>query len=256
MQITIIGSGNIATHFARFFYDHGLHITQVYSRTMAHAHVLAEMVSAQAVDKLSELDTEVDLILLAVSDDSIADVAAQLPHSTRAIVVHTSGATPLDVLSAFGRYGVIYPPQSINNHVMVDLSKIPFAIEGSSTEVEGILLEMMGKMAPGAFSCTSKQRLALHLASVFANNFSNALYQIAFDILQRENLDFNLIKPLILETAQKVQTHIPKQVQTGPAIRNDFKTINTHLQFLSNTPEWAEIYQQLTDFIRKSSSKI
>src|SRR5690606_19843765 len=111
------------------------------------------------------------------------------------------------------------------------------------------------EIAPLSFSCTSHQRLALHISSVFANNFTNALYQISYDILKKANLNFELILPLIRETVEKVQNHIPEQVQTGPAIRNDNKTINTHLQFVSNTKELAKIYQQLTAYISKRHPK-
>src|SRR5690606_15948426 len=109
--------------------------------------------------------------------------------------------------------------------------------------------------ASQSFLCTSQQRLALHVSAVFANNFTNALYQIAYDILKQADLDFELIIPLIRETAEKIQNHVPEQVQTGPAIRNDGKTINTHLQFLSDREELTEIYQQLTYYIKKRRPK-
>jgi len=255
MNIAVIGSGNVATHLAQLFCRHGHAITQVYSRTVAHARILADTVSAQAVASLTELNIDTDLILIAVSDDAIAEIVVQLPSHSKAIVVHTSGSTPMDILSSFGQCGVIYPPQSLNKKAEADLTQIPFAVEGSSKRVEDRLLAMMTQIASKSFLCSSKQRLALHVAAVFANNFSNALYQMAYDILQQENLDFDLVRPLILETAQKVQNYIPEQVQTGPALRNDRKIIELHLQFLRNHPEQAEIYQQLTDFIVKSRRK-
>jgi len=256
MRISFIGSGNVASHLARFFQAHGHEIKQVYNRTAARGHALAEALSTSYIATLVELDTEnVDIIFLAVSDDGINEVVEQISEKTKAIVVHTSGATPLDILSRFENYGIIYPPQSINKHIEIDLSSIPFAIEGSSEKIHDFLLDMMQEIAPLSFSCTSHQRLALHISSVFANNFTNALYQISYDILKEANLNFELILPLIRETVEKVQNHIPEQVQTGPAIRNDNKTINTHLQFLSNTKELAKIYQQLTAYISKRHPK-
>ncbi len=256
MKIGLIGSGNVASHLGDFFQAKGHDIKQIYSRTAALGRALAESLSAQHITSLQELETNhLDIVLLAVSDEGITDVISQINEKSTAIMVHTSGATSIKILSKFENYGVIYPPQSINKHVQMDLSEVPFAIEGSSEKIRDILLLLMQKMAPQSFLCTSQQRLALHVSAVFANNFTNALYQIAYDILKQADLDFELIIPLIRETAEKIQNHVPEQVQTGPAIRNDGKTINTHLQFLSNREELTEIYQQLTYYIKKRRPK-
>lgn len=252
MKIGLIGSGNVASHLGNFFQAHGHKIVQVYNRTATNGQILASTLFAQYIPSLQELDfASLDMILLAISDQGIDDVISQIPEKSKAIIVHTSGATPLDMLSRFKNYGVIYPPQSLNKHVSIDLGLVPFAVEGSSENIQKSLLVMMQHMAPTSFLCTSQQRLALHISSVFANNFTNTLYQISYDILKQADLPFELIAPLIRETAEKVQNHIPKQVQTGPAARNDTETIYRHLQFLSNKEELTEIYQQLTSYIKK-----
>lgn len=256
MNIVIIGSGNIATHLAKSFVNQGHDIVEVYSKTSANAKTLADAVYAYTFTTTFEsLNLKADLYLIAVADSAITDVIDELPDSIEGLVIHTSGATPLDILAKFKAYGVIYPPQSINKNIETDLSKIPFGIEGNTKEVQDILFNFMQALAPKTFICNSKQRLALHISAVLVNNFPNALYQIANDILQKENLKFDLIKPIILETAQKVQTHLPELVQTGPAIRNDLNTIDKHLQFLSYSKELSEIYQILTDFIIKRHLK-
>lgn len=255
MKMVIIGAGNIATHYAIAFHTLGHTISQVYNRTLANAEALANVVSAQAIATIAQLDPAADLYIIAVSDAHISSVVAQLPPTIKGIVVHTSGATTAATLQKLTHYGVIYPPQSLTKAVVNDLSQIPFAVEGSSKETAQLLLHLLQEISPRAFICDSRQRLALHVAAVFANNFSNILFDIAQGILSKENLDFELIKPIIMETAEKVQNHAPHAVQTGPAVRNDVNTINTHLQFLSYSNNLSEIYQLLTEFIIKSRQK-
>ena len=255
MKIVIVGSGNIATHLAKALYAAQHTITQIYSRTLANAQALANVFNSTAIDNLQNIDTQSDIYLIAVSDSAIATVVSDLPENLQGIVVHTSGATELNVLSKFQNSGVIYPPQSINKSIETDLALIPFGIEGNTPENFEILFKCIQGIAPKTFPCNSKQRLALHLSAVIANNFSNALFQMAYEILAKENLDFELIKPIIKETVLKVQNHLPMQTQTGPALRGDYNIIDKHLQFLSQSPEESKIYQLLTDFIIKRHSK-
>ena len=256
MDISIIGSGNVAWHLAKFFRQHGHRIVHIYNRTASHAQVLADAVSAQFSTSFENLATvPIDLLVIAVNDDAIEEVVRQITPAWETIVVHTSGATAIDILGDFEKHGVIYPPQSISRHIDSQLADIPFAIEGCTEEVANILLRSMQAMAPKSFLCNSEQRLALHVASVFVNNFPNALYQIAYEILEQRGLDFELLRPLILETAKKVQYRIPYTVQTGPASRNDQRTMDTHLRFLSDNDDLTEIYQQLTSVILGNSCK-
>lgn len=251
MNIVILGSGNIATHFAHNFHRQGHHISQVYSKQKANAQALAFAVEAEAIDDLIAVRKDADLYVLAISDAAIIPVIEQLSSTLAGLIVHCSGATDIDVLQKFGQYGVIYPPQTISKNQKTDFSFIPFCIEGNSMATCNRLMELMLAIAPKSIPCSSQQRLAIHIASVFANNFSNVLYQISQDILEKQGLTFDLIKPIILETAQKVQTNLPKDVQTGPAIRNDRITIEKHLDFISNQEDWKQIYQLLTQEIVK-----
>lgn len=253
MNIVILGSGNIASHLGKAFYAQGHRILQVYSRNKANAHALASVINADAVDTAKAIAHDADLYLIAVADQAIAEVADQLPYTSTAVVAHCSGATDIDILNRFPLRGVIYPVQSLSREVKTALQNIPFGIEGNNMEMTTRLLTLMQPISTRPFICSSKQRLALHVAAVFANNFSNALFQIAYDILEEHRLSFDLLKPLILETAQKIQQCIPKDVQTGPSKRGDVETIEKHLQFISENPHWLKIYQQLSDEIAKNT---
>ena len=253
MKIVLLGSGNVATQMGKAFSLHGHQVLQVYSKTKANADALASVFGAPSIADLKDLALDADLYLLAVSDSAIASLAAAMPMPQHGIVCHCSGATDLAVLNRFAKQAVIYPPQSLSKNVETHLQDIPFALEANSPEVLHSLFGFMQELAPKSFASNSAQRLALHVAAVFANNFSNLLFQISEDILNAHNLPFELLRPIILETAQKVQSHSPAEVQTGPASRGDQQTLNTHLNFLSKNSHWVKIYQQLSEEIRIKS---
>lgn len=249
MEISFVGSGNVAWHLAVFLRQHGHSIETIYNRSPDRGRLLAQEIDA----KYAPLDVDIcpgsDLLIITVSDDAIPKVIDKISAKTKSIVTHTSGAIQMDVLEKFERFGVIYPPQSLNKEISSNLSDIPFAIEGSDRQTQEDILALIHPIATKSFFCDSRQRLTLHTAAVFVNNFVNALYQIGYDLLKQEKLDFELLRPIILETAQKVQKNIPKDVQTGPAARNDTKTINRHLDLLSDNTNTQQIYQQLTSFL-------
>lgn len=254
MTITILGSGNVATHLGKAFHKAGHQILQIYSRNRANSTALAAVLNAVAIDSLREVTDQADLYLIAVADQAIQEVAERLPSPIKGVVVHCSGATHSAILERFPHYGVLYPVQSLRKNIPISLKKVPFGIEGNDFVSTDCLTQLMQPIASQSFLCNSEQRLALHIAAVFANNFSNVLFQIAFDILQQQNLSFDLLKPIVLETAQNVQKRSPKEVQTGPAIRRDIETIQKHLQFLTKSPNWLKIYQQLTQEITRNKS--
>jgi len=252
MTIVILGSGNVATHLGKAFHTFGHQILQVYSRDKANAEALASLLNADAVDTITDVTDKADFYLIAVADQAIEQVVDQLAEPITGIVVHCSGATNSNVLARFPLYGVVYPVQSLRKDIPTSLENIPFGIEGNNMEISDSLLRLMQHIAVRSFLCDSKQRLALHIAAVFVNNFNNVLFQVANQILQEQNLSFDLLKPIVLETAQNVQTRMPKDVQTGPAERGDTETIKKHLQFLIKNPHWLKIYQQLTEEITRN----
>ncbi|SEK35310.1 Rossmann-like and DUF2520 domain-containing protein [Parapedobacter koreensis] len=254
MDIVLLGSGNVATHLGRALVDAGYRIMQVYSPTQAHAAALAGTVNAQAIDDVTGIATNADLYIIAVKDDVLAQVVAQLPVSLKGMVVHTAGSVAMDVLAGHaGKYGVLYPVQTFSKAKAVDFSVVPIAVEASDPITYTALAGLAGNLSNRVFPCDSKQRLSLHVAAVFACNFSNHLYAIGADILREHGLDFDLIRPLILETAEKVMVHQPKDVQTGPAVRHDIGTMQKHLVLLEDEAELAELYKTLSERIGKDA---
>jgi len=251
MRITIIGSGNVATHLAAAFKNAGHAIVQVYSRDLQHASLLAYHVRANAIDNLDEIDPETDLFVIAVKDDAIETVTAALAKYQK-LMVHTSGATSLQTLLAHTENaGVFYPLQTFSKTKEVDFNTVPVCIEGGNEEITSILNVLAYTITQNVYRINSDERRTLHLAAVFACNFPNYLYYLSQQLLAEKQLPFDLLRPLILETAQKVQEHLPADVQTGPAIRNDEKTMGNHLQQLAGNPQLQELYQLLSQGIIK-----
>lgn len=251
MDIVLLGSGNVATHLGGALVGAGHRVKQVYSRTGEHAQVLAATLGAAATTDLATIDVQADVYIIAVSDDAIAEVAAHLPNTLQGMVVHTAGSIDMAMLAArTAEYGVLYPLQTFSKGKAVDFSTVPLAVEASGKAALVRLEALANGLSKRVFQCDSKQRLSLHVAAVFACNFSNHLYAIAADILGGYGLDFDLIRPLILETAQKVMEHQPKDVQTGPAVRNDVHTIAKHLELLRANPSLAHLYRLISKRIR------
>ncbi len=206
MRITIIGSGNVATHLAAAFKNAGHVIVQVYSRNLQNAALLAYHVKAEAIDSLDAINTDTNLFVIAAKDDVIGPIAEQLAGHQK-LMVHTSGATDLYTLLAFSdKAGVFYPLQTFSKVKEVDFLKVPVCIEGADETIAKQLTELAQTISNNVYQVDSTKRKNLHLAAVFANNFPNYLYAIAQQLLMQKNLSFDLLRPLILETAQKVQT--------------------------------------------------
>lgn len=256
MRIAMIGSGNVATHLSAALVNAGHQITQVWSRNYQNAALLAYHVKAEAIHDPEEFSGHPDLVIISVNDDAIASVLFRLKLES-SIVVHTSGSTPMVILEgASAKTGVLYPLQTFSKTKSVDFLTVPLLIEGNSPEVLSQLTALAQTISNNVQEVSSEKRLSLHVAAVFACNFSNYLYAVAKEILDGQQLDFKLIEPLIRETADKVRDADPKEVQTGPAIRNDVLTINRHLDYLENAPELKELYadlsQRMINFYRKA----
>jgi len=251
MRITLIGSGNVATHLAAAFRNAGHYIVQVYSRSLQNAALLAYHVKAEPIDDLQNITPETDLFIIAVKDDAIGLMAEQLAKYQR-LMVHTSGAAGLYTLLAFtDNAGVFYPLQTFRKTKEVDLRNVPVCIEGTNESITKNLEQLAQTVSDKVYPVDSDQRKILHLAAVFANNFPNYLYTLAQQILAKNQLDFELLRPIILETAKKVQEGLPAAMQTGPAIRGDETTLNNHLQLLKDEPALQELYSLLSQGIIK-----
>lgn len=251
MRISLIGSGNVATHLGAALKNAGHHIAQVYSPNLQNAALLAYHVKAEPVDNIDQISPQADIFIIAAKDDAIPGIAGSLARH-QVLTVHTSGATDMNTLQQYvENCGVLYPLQTFSKTREVDFRQVPLCLEASSYEVYLIIRELAQTVSNNIYQVDSQQRRVLHLAAVFACNFPNLLYNMAQQILAGNGLDFNIVRPLILETAQKVQELLPSQAQTGPAIRRDEQTMAAHLALLAQQPGLQELYKILSQEIIK-----
>jgi predicted short-subunit dehydrogenase-like oxidoreductase (DUF2520 family) len=252
MRISIIGSGNVATHLSAALKNAGHRLVQVYSPNMQHAALLAYHVGAEAVDDLKDLTPETDLFIIAVKDDAIAEIIPRLSTHNK-LVVHTSGAVELQQLLNFTpNAGVFYPLQTFSKTKELNFWEVPMCIEGADEAITKTLEELARTISNNVYRVSSAQRNVLHLSAVFACNFTNHLYAVAQDLLAESNMNFDMLRPLIMETADKIKQHSPASVQTGPAVRNDEKTMQAHLQMLAGKHDLQKMYQLLSQDIIKN----
>ena len=246
IKVSIIGNGNLAQHLIEAFCDNpDIELVQVYSRS-------TELSFPNTISDISKLEPA-DLYIVAVSDSAIANVAESLPFENR-LVVHTSGSVSIEELGNKNRRGVFYPAQTFTKGKAVDFTNIPICIESGNERDRLILQAVANAVSNTVISLDSKQRQALHIAAVFVNNFTNHLYSIAADMCAQNNIPFEILKPLLLETAQKATVIAPMDAQTGPAVRNDKKTLDVHLDYLSGNNR--ELYQLLTKSIQAHAQKL
>ncbi len=247
LHITLIGSGNVAWHLGAALA--GYHIVDaVMSRHIEHAHKLTALTGGVAIDDCQQLPADSDLYIMAISDDAIAQVAASMPP-VNGVVVHTSGSISMAALNRFGRHGVIYPFQTFSKQKKVVLDEVPVLVESNNAEDIHLLHRLVASVSNKVLIASSEQRLQLHIAAVFASNFTNHLYGIASEILKNANLPFDLLHPLLAETMQKACSMNPYLAQTGPAVRGDLQVVNKHIGLMADQPEWQQIYRLLSHAI-------
>ncbi len=252
MNVVIIGSGNVATHLAKAIHAAGEQVVQVWSYHYENATYLAHQLQAKPIKNLSEIDVKTDICLIAVKDDAIAAIVDQL-KDFKGLIAHTSGAVSLSVFEdRFENYGVFYPLQTFSKSKEVAFAQFPICLEANHTDSLNKLKQLASKLSKNIVEVNSEKRKILHLAAVFACNFTNHLYALAEEILKVNQLEFDILRPLINETAAKVQNALPQDVQTGPAIRNDQETLNKHQELLAQQPQLLDIYITLSDSIKKT----
>lgn len=249
MNIVILGSGNIATHLGRAFKMAGQTISQVWSRDITKASALADTLAAQPIDSMLDLDRTADLFIIAVNDEAIRKIAIELKLSDQ-LLLHTSGSTGLSALEgASTKIGVFYPLQTFSKIKSIDFRNIPIIIEANVPEVLAIIRAIADRLSEKVIELNSEQRKTLHIGAVFACNFTNHLFGLAQELLEEKGLDYELLKPLIEETLNKIEMNSPVSVQTGPAIREDQATIQAHLELLKHNPDLSELYIKLSQSI-------
>jgi len=251
MKAVFIGSGNVATHLAKALQEKGVIISQVYSRTSNNAEILAKKLNTSYTIDVFEIDRTADIYFYALTDRSFQSFIRSF-DAPNALHVHTAGSISLREFDGFAnKYGVFYPLQTFSKDRPVDFSQIPICIEACNMHVQDELLDLANMISTKTFIINSDQRKKLHLAAVFACNFTNYMYDVASMILEDSGISFEIIKPLILETAEKTRTLIPYDAQTGPAVRYDEKTINKHLYMLTKNYRFRRIYRLLSKSIHK-----
>lgn len=251
IKVTVIGSGNVAQHLIQAFQkSNEIELSQVFSREI---ETISHLLDRSKITNDWQALSESDIYVIAVSDAAIAEVSSKLPFKNR-FVVHTSGSVPLEELDSKNRRGVFYPLQTFTKNKEVDFSIIPTCLESEFDDDYTILEDLAEAIKSKHYLISSSQRKSLHVAAVFVNNFTNHMYQIGKDICGEHQLPFEILKPLIAETANKVQSLSPLDAQTGPAKRHDQNTIDAHLALLTDTNQ-KEIYKILTQSIQYSHVK-
>jgi predicted short-subunit dehydrogenase-like oxidoreductase (DUF2520 family) len=253
VNIIIIGAGNVASHLGRAFKEAGHTISGIYN----HHHSEAAENLAETLDSKFSIDFQsiepADIYILAVKDDVIEEIAKQINISS-GIILHTSGTVSIDVLNKFTEYGVFYPVQTFSKNIELDYKCIPVCIEANNPLTQKTLKELVRTFTNEIHYLDSEKRLKLHLAAVFVNNFTNHLFAVAADILKKNDLHMDILKPLSKETLQKIFDNPLniEAIQTGPAKRKDRKTIQAHLELLQDFPEeYRELYRIFTQHIQQ-----
>lgn len=254
MHISIIGSGNVAWHIAKASIVAKHVIDCVTSKTIANAQLFAQTYNTQYVETIKKLPLNSDIYIIAVSDNAINDVLKDFPLQVNGIVVHTSGATDIEILSKQKQYGVLYPCQTLSKATEIDYRNLPFFIEGNNESTLQKIEEFAKRISTNISYANSLQRRKLHVAAVVASNFTNHLLLLAQQYMTQNGLDFKMLKPLIEQTISKALQTDPFSAQTGPARRHDTKTIDAHQKLIDDN-NLLKIYQLLTNSIEKTYNK-
>lgn len=252
MNIVIIGTGNAATVLGRKFKQAGHRIVQVFGRDASAASRLAYQLDTESTNYWSVIRKDADIYLIAVADDAISDVAKHV-HVPGKVVAHTAASIKKEVLKSMSHhYGVFYPLQSLRKD-RAELPEVPLFIDASDDTARNKLEQLAESISKGqVIEAGENERLKMHIAAIFVSNFVNHLYTLAEDYCEEEGIDFQQLRPLIEETAQRIKTISPSKAQTGPAIRRDEATIKQHLLSLEKYPKLKAVYEMMTKSIQDS----
>lgn len=252
-SVVFIGAGNLATNLAKALYRKGFRIEQVYSRTQESAQSLAQLVEADYTTELSAVVEDAQLYIVSLKDAAFVQLLPGLvAGKEKSLWVHTAGSIPMNIWAEQAeRYGVFYPMQTFSKQREVDFREIPVFIESNSEADTQLLKDIASTLSEKVYEATSEQRKSLHLAAVFTCNFTNHMYVLAAELLKKYQLPFDVMLPLIDETARKVHELQPLAAQTGPAVRYDENVINEHLRMLADEPEAQELYRRISESIHR-----
>ncbi len=248
MNISIIGSGNVATVFSILAKNNGHFIHQIIARNETQGEILANKIGTSYCALNNNFDKAVDLFIVALSDNAFSTALKNIDFGETP-VFHTAGSVSMHVLEDNTKhYGVIYPLQSLRKEMEI-IPTIPLLLEAKNEQTLHLINSFAKTISNDVIEVSEDKRLRLHASAVLVSNFTNYLYGVAETFCKNENVDFNLLKPLILETANRIQTNSPLDVQTGPAIRKDITTLEKHLRLFSTYPKLKTLYTRMTDSI-------
>ena len=248
MKVTLIGAGNLATQLGKSLKKAGVIISQVYSRTEESARTLGELLEAEWLTDIKALRDEADIYIFSVKDSVLCELISEVCKGRGdKLFLHTAGSMPMSCFEGKAlRYGVFYPMQTFSKTKDVDFERIPVFIESNSIETEDVIRSLANKLTQRVIRLSSVDRKYLHLAAVWACNFTNYCYTVASDILGEHGIPFDVMLPLINETTEKIQKISPKEAQTGPAARGDRNVMSKQLELMNGKEDLQELYQMLS----------
>ena len=255
INVSIIGTGNVASWLVYALTRAGVPIRQIYGRNLQKCQNLAASCGAEALDDICKLDKNSDLYLFSLKDDAYETVISSVPFRLPMAAI-TAGSISQEVLSPIAdRFGVFYPYQTLTQGIDFKNLEVPLCIEGNTDEAARFLLDLAQKISSNVQYINEEQRKRLHLAAVFASNFTNAMYGTGFDLLEQENINPKMMLPLLHNTLDKIHTLHPWQSQTGPARRDDKKVMRSHLKALKKS-ELVDVYTLLSNYIQKKTTAL
>ena len=256
--VVLLGAGRVATHLAPALIGAGYRIAQVYSRTMEAARQLAGPLGVAYTDKVGDIYKDAHIYIACVADGALPTVASvlclHLGAEKTPLFLHTAGSVAMDVWRDAGaeHYGILYPLQTFSKEREVDMREVSLFVEASDEDALHATEQLARGLSDKVYRADSTLRAKLHIAAVFACNFANAMYGAAHTLLEKEGIPFDVMLPLIDETAAKVHALVPHEAQTGPAVRGDHAVMQRHIEALAHTPTLQELYQQISNLIANS----
>lgn len=253
MKFSLIGAGNLATQLGVAMVAQGCKVVDVWSRTEDSVQRLAQRLGCRATTALNDLSDDADVFIVSVRDDVLPELLPLLVRGRESkVFLHTAGSIDMNIFAPFCRhYGVFYPMQTFSKERSTRFEEIPCFVEWSDDETRAVVLSLARRVGGSVHPLSSDQRKHLHLAAVFACNFANHCYAIAEGLLREASVGFEVMLPLIDETARKVHELSPREAQTGPAVRNDRTVIDRQSVWLSDHPDWQNIYAVMSDSIHR-----
>lgn len=249
-KVSFIGSGNVGHHLAIGLYEAGHIVEDIYSRNIANTYYTASITGAKSINKIEDITYNSDIYIIAINDDSIISIANQLPISNK-IILHTSASVKCKIETKNkNEFGVIYPLQSFTKSIPVDLKNTPFLIDAENDRVKSVITDILSGISLKIFEANDDKRIAIHVAAVFTNNFTNHMLALAEMIITKEGFNREILLPLFEQTFLKLKLKSAVEVQTGPAVRGDYSTIIKHEDFLKNDIATKELYHLINKSIQ------